>query len=139
MPRKPATKTKRAVNAQPALPAAVAKVLAGSKPSTDSGALLASLIDRWGGTDRLANDIFSEFDAAPKGGMTRQRIIEMIQRLIINNTNNEIGKSRNPSDMSDEELAQVAMNYLGRMAGNAAPATGQAVRPGEEGEEDGSG
>jgi hypothetical protein len=117
----------------------VAKVLAGSKPSTDSGALLASLIDRWGGTDRLAADIFGEFDAAPKGGMTRQRIIEMVQRLVINNTNNEIGKSRNPADMGDEELAQVAMNYLGRMAGNAAPAAGQTVRPSEEGEEDSSG
>jgi hypothetical protein len=132
MPAKRATKPKRAVNAQPALPAAVAKVLAGSKPSTDSGALLASLIDRWGGTDRLAADICDEFSAAPKGGMTRQRIIEMVQRLVINNTNNEIGKTRNPSDMSDEELAQVAMNYLGRMAGHAAPAAGAA--DGEEAE-----
>ncbi len=133
MATKRTTRPKRAVNAQPELPAAVAKVLAGHKPNTDSGALLASLIERWGGTDRLAADIHSEFQAAAKGGMTRQRIIEMVQRLIINNTNNEIGKGRNPSDMSDEELAAVAMNYLKRMAGNAAAPAGPDPGPEAEG------
>jgi hypothetical protein len=134
MPAKRTTKPKRAVNAQPELPAAVAKVLAGHKANTDSGALLASLIERWGGTERLAADIYSEFDAAPKGGMTRQRIIEMIQRLIITNTTHEIGKARNPSDMSDDELAATAMNYLRRMTGDATSTPGQAIRPEEEGD-----
>jgi hypothetical protein len=130
MPVKRTTKPKRAVNAQPELPKAVAKVLAGHKPNTDSGALLGSLIDRWGGTDRLAADIHAEFQAAPKGGMTRQRILEMMQRLVINNTNNEIGKQRNPADMSDSELAEVAMSYLKRMARDATTTAGQSEAEG---------
>jgi hypothetical protein len=40
--------------------------------------------------------------------MTRQRILEMIQRPIITNTTNEIGQTLCPSDMSNAELEQVA-------------------------------
>ena len=45
MPAKP----KRAVNAHPEMPKALGKILAGHKPNTESGALLASLIASWGG------------------------------------------------------------------------------------------
>ena len=122
MPRTPTKPKKRAVNAQPELPAAVAKVLAGQKVTTDSGALLSSLIERWGGTDRLAADIHGEFQGGTKGGMTRQRILEMMTRLILTNTTHDIGKARVPSDMGDEELESVALKYLGRMSGDATAA-----------------
>jgi hypothetical protein len=115
---KSSTKKKLAVNAQPELPRAVAKVLAGSKPSADSGALLAELIEAWGGVGRLARDVAAEFQTAPKGGMVRQRILEMMQRLVLTTTATGLAKTRNPADMPDEELEAVAMNYLKRMTSN---------------------
>jgi hypothetical protein len=36
---------------------ALGKILGGSKPNTNSGAPLASLLDRWVGTERLAADV----------------------------------------------------------------------------------
>ena len=45
---RPEIDDKASREAQPELPAAVAKVLAGHKISTDSGALLTSLVERWG-------------------------------------------------------------------------------------------
>ena len=41
--------------------------------------------------------------------MTRQRILEMIQRLIVTNTTHEIGRVVTPSDMTDEELEAMAV------------------------------
>jgi hypothetical protein len=104
------------------LPKAVAKALAERKQTADSEQLLADLIDVWGGTRKLALDIFGEFQAAGKGGMTRQRILEMFQRLILTNTTHEIGRAVKPSDMSDEELESVATEYLTRMTSDGRPA-----------------
>ena len=119
MARKSAT-TKSSRLKRPELPAAVAKVLAGDKVSADSAALLADLIEVWGGTKRLALDIHAEFQKASPGGMTRQRILEMLQRLVITNTTHEITKIRHPGDMDDEDLERVALDYLGRL--NVGPA-----------------
>jgi hypothetical protein len=57
MPAKRTAKLKRAVNARPEMPKALGKILAGGKPSADSGAPLASLLDRWVETERLAADV----------------------------------------------------------------------------------
>ena len=82
----------------------IAKAIAESRPSVDSGQLLCDLIEIWGGTRQLAKDIHMEFTKAAAGGMTRQRILEMMQRLIITNTTQDIGRVANPSDSTDEEL-----------------------------------
>lgn len=103
------------------LPKGLARVLADRKVSADSEALLADLIEIWGGTRQLAIDIHAEFQKAAAGGMTRQRILEMLQRLVINNTNNEIGRVIRPSDLSDAELEAEAMKYAERVIGHAAP------------------
>jgi len=102
-----------------AIPKGLARALIERKASADSEALLNDLIDVWGGTRRLALDIHGEFQKAAAGGMTRQRILEMMQRLIMNNTNHEIGRSARPSDLTDDELETVAMSYMKKVSGHA--------------------
>jgi hypothetical protein len=92
----------------------IAKAIAESRPSVDSGLLLADLIEVWGGTKQLALDLKREFDAAGAGGMTRQRILEMIQRLIITNTTQDIGRSAEPSELTDEELQGELLKFIAR-------------------------
>lgn len=100
------------------IPAGLQRALATRKASADSEALLTDLIDVWGGTRQLALDLHVEFQSAQKGGMTRQRILEMLQRLIINNTDKQIGSSLAPSDMTDDELDAVAIAYAKRVTGD---------------------
>lgn len=105
------------------LPQGLARVLADRKASTDSDALLTDLIDIWGGTRQLAIDVHSEFQKAKPGSMTRQRILEMLQRLILTNTTQGIGNTVRPSDMTDEELEATALAYAKRVTSDApAPA-----------------
>jgi hypothetical protein len=132
MARKSAT-TKSSRKA-PELPKAVAKVLADQKANADSAALLNDLIEVWGGTKRLALDIYGEYQKAAPGGMTRQRILEMLQRLVITNTTHEITRVRSPSDMDDQELELVAMTYMRRLTAHepaAAPGPGPREEEGE--------
>ena len=98
------------------IPKGLHKALAERKPSADSEALLTDLIEVGGGTRQLALDLHQEFQVAAKGGMTRQRILEMIQRLIVSNTTHAIGQSVTPSDMTDEELEATAMKYVRKVA-----------------------
>jgi hypothetical protein len=100
------------------IPKGLARALAERKQGADSEAMLNDLIEVWGGTRRLALDIHGEFQKAAAGGMTRQRILEMLQRLIMNNTNHEIGRSARPSDMTDEELEAVAIQYMKKVTGD---------------------
>ncbi len=123
MARKSAPKTKPArPQPQPDLPKALKAALSDRKGGIDSEQLLNALIDRWGGAERFANDIYQEFQKAPPGGMTRQRILEMMTRLTVTNTTHEIGRVIRPADMSDDELEALAMGYLARVAG--APKSG---------------
>lgn len=109
--------------AKPELPEGLVRALATRKASADSEGLLSHLIDRWGGTERLAHDIYGEFQKAPKGGMTRQRIIEMIQRLILSNQDRGLGSVVKPSDLSDEELDALALSYTKRVTNVGQPDT----------------
>lgn len=105
------------------IPKGLARALAERKANADSEALLADLIEVWGGTRQLALDLHAEFQKAAAGGMTRQRILEMIQRLIVTNTTHEIGRTIKPSDLSDDELEDLAMTYVKRVTANGtAPA-----------------
>lgn len=100
------------------IPKGLQRALATRKASADSEALLLDLIEVWGGTRQLALDLHKEFQNAAAGGMTRQRILEMLQRLVINNTNHQIGSLVSPSDMTDEELEATAMSYMQRVSGS---------------------
>ncbi|WP_143206407.1 hypothetical protein [Singulisphaera sp. GP187] len=98
------------------MPKGLARALGERKASADSEALLTDLIEVWGGTRQLALDLHNEFQKAQVGGMTRQRILEMIQRLVLTNTTHEIGKNIKPSDMDDAELDSLAMTYVDRLS-----------------------
>lgn len=100
------------------IPKGLERALAERKPSADSEALLTDLIEVWGGTRQLALDLHTEFQGAAAGGMTRQRILEMIQRLVVTNTTHKIGQTFAPSDMTDGELEALAMKYVGKVAPN---------------------
>lgn len=97
------------------LPEGLTRALATRKASADSEALLSHLIEIWGGTERLARDIYAEFQKASPGGMTRQRVIEMIQRLILSNQDRGLGNVIKPADLSDEELDSIALSYAERV------------------------
>lgn len=117
----PKPKKNEPVDRDRRLPVGLARALSGRKKSTDSGELLSDLIDVWGGTRQLALDLHREYQKASEGGQTRQRILDMIQRLIITNTTNEIGQVEKPADMTDEDLASIALTYMKRLAPNGAP------------------
>jgi hypothetical protein len=55
------------------LPPELAKAIAASPKNANSEQLMLDLIEVWGGTRQLALDMFSEYQAAPIGGLTRQR------------------------------------------------------------------
>ena len=116
MAKKPPAKGQREI------PKGLARALADRKPSADSEALLTEIIEVWGGPRQLALDLHKEFKGAAEGGMTRQRILEMIQRLIVTNTTHEIGVTVKPSDMTDEELEETAMSYVKKVTGDGTPA-----------------
>lgn len=101
---------------------AVKKAIAKTGGGVDSGMLLNSLIQCWGGPQAFARDIFAEFQSGKQGGMTRQKILEMVSRLTIVVTNQQIAKPRKPEDMSDEELVAVAASILERIGHERAPA-----------------
>lgn len=110
------TETKRRSTKKPLVVKDVAKALAKSKGSgIDSGGLLASLIQQWGGRDRFAKDVFGEFQVAKPGSLTRQKILEMVSRLTVQVTTQEISKPRGASEMSDEELLLAAGSLLARL------------------------
>jgi len=105
------------------IPKGLARALAERKPSADSEALLTDLIEVWGGTRKLALDLHAEFQHAAAGGMTRQRILEMIQRLILTNTTHQIGSVMAPSDMSEAELEAVALKYMKQVTSDVSPSS----------------
>jgi hypothetical protein len=86
-----------------ALPAAVARALEDKKSAVDAGTLLSDLIEVWGGTRQLAVDIHAEFQRASKGGMSRQRILEMFQRLIMYASDRDATKVVRPAELSQAD------------------------------------
>ena len=87
------------------IPPGVKKLLGDAKQnSIDSSVFLGDLIACWGGPFRLARDVYEEFQFQPKGSMQRARTMEMIQRLIMNNTQHELTNVRKPGDCTDAEL-----------------------------------
>lgn len=97
-------------------PVKVAKLMAKSQGiGIDSGGLLNELIDCWGGKRAFARDIFAEYQFAQPGSLQRQRILEMISRLTVQVTSQEISRPRGAVEMSDEELLLAAEALLERL------------------------
>lgn len=122
---------KKKQNPPAEMPKSISMVLAGQQSAIDSASLLSNLIDVWGGAAAVSKDIYAEFQRAPAGGQTRQRILEMMQRLIINNTAHDLTSTVRPSDMTDGELEDLAMTYVKRLT-DAVPSSPPAAAPAAE-------
>jgi hypothetical protein len=110
--------------AQPDQSKIVAQTLAESKPSADSAGFLRDIISEWGGTANLARCMKREYDEAGPGGQTRQRILEMIQRLVIMNTQHDLSKSVDPSRMDDADLQRIAERLVKKVSDATIAAAG---------------
>jgi len=122
------SKTKLSEEAKKAMTGQVRRLIADPESSVDTDGLLRDLIDIWGGTHRLAQDFMLEFKAAAPGSLTRQRILEMMQRLIITNTAGQAGRRGRPEDLDDLDLDRVIREHVEKVQtdghGSAAPAAG---------------
>jgi hypothetical protein len=112
---------------------ALLKALGDRRQGVDTSELLVAIVDQWGGVVRLAEDLRLEYDASKAGSITRQRILQMIQQLIVVATEREHHKPRRASDMTDEELQRFALSMSVRVA----EATTQEEPPPTEGDSDG--
>lgn len=56
-------------------------------PGFDRAGLLASLIQAWGGLDQVAQSLYSEFNKAAPGSMIRQRILDLVCRMLSQHSN----------------------------------------------------
>jgi hypothetical protein len=80
----------------------------------DSMQFLLDILDEWGGTKALARDLMIEFKNARPGGMTRQSILEMIQRLLVFTTQANLSASSDPAELDDEDLQLLVKNLVGK-------------------------
>ncbi len=94
----------------------IAKALADNPRAIDSGMLLNALVECFGGPTRFAAEIFAEFKSASEGSLVRTKIIEMISRLTVVVTQQEIAKPKRGEDMDDDELVASATRLLKRMS-----------------------
>lgn len=85
----------------------------------DSNELLVQIMERWGGPAEFARSMWVEFDAAKPGSLIRQNILEMIQKLVVNNTNHNITKQVNPADLDDEDIDRELDAMLARATEHA--------------------
>lgn len=93
-------------------------------PGIDRGALLHAILDSWGGYGRFAEDVAREFEHAARGSMVRQRILDLVCRMIHQETA-AVGEAGAPEKLSDEELRlalrSAAAGLLEGTAADAAP------------------
>ncbi len=80
----------------------VIEQLTESIPGFDRAGLLAAIIESFGGQERLGAAIVTEYQHAAPGSMVRQRILDMICRMISQHSNQET--VRPVEEMETEEL-----------------------------------
>lgn len=90
----------------------VIKELTGTIPGFDRAGMLAALFGAWGGVDRFARDLYHEYQAAAPGSMTRQRLMDLVCRLLSQHT--EDVKVRPAEDLDDEELKKAVFDLINR-------------------------
>lgn len=93
-------------------PETLVELLGERQRGIDSDELVRAITSEWGGATALARDIKEEFDAAKPGSVTRQRLLEMFARLVVQTTDREHTKVRRASDMTDEELKRFAAQLM---------------------------
>jgi len=97
------------------MPAGVRNIIEDAKDNgIDTAVLLNDLIDCFGGPQRLAAAMHSEFVNAKPGSMVRTRTLEMIARLVSANTQYELTQLKKPSDMNDADLEDEIVRLLNK-------------------------
>lgn len=98
---------------------AIRDTLTTRRLGNDSNELLVQVMEKWGGPAEFARSMWVEFEAAKPGSLIRQNILEMIQKLVVNNTNHNITKIVNPADLDDEDIDRELDSMLARAAEHA--------------------
>ena len=101
----------------PPLPDKLKDALQPREQGIDSSQFLHAITRHFGGVDRLAADMKKEYDNATSGSLARQKFLDMIQRLIVQNTEREQSKIRRPPDMTTEELELFVKQRLNQLLG----------------------
>jgi hypothetical protein len=119
----------------------VSDALAGKKTGVDSSKLLNDLMERWGGTEKFAKDVAFEFDKAMPGSLQRQKILEMVQKLVVTNSIHAFNPPERPEDLEDDEIQERLDYYIARVAAVVAAKNDDGAKrgtftPPEEGEEE---
>lgn len=97
------------------LPESVKAALQERPRGIDSSELLAAIARQWGGADKLAADMRTEYVNAETGSLARQKFLAMIQSLIVQNSEREQANIRRPSDMTTEEIYACASAMLAKL------------------------
>lgn len=97
------------------VPRRIKAAIATAPASADSGILLAEMMRAWGGPVGVADALRSEFDSANPGTIARKGIMELLQRLVIENTKANIAHTRRPEEMEDWELDEIILKYMARL------------------------
>jgi hypothetical protein len=108
------------------VPESLKKALTENRINIDSGSLLNDIIDVWGGGRKIANDLHTEFQNAATGGMVKQKITELIVKLIINNTDKQLARVVPPSELSDADLVKILDKHIAKATGDGNPTTKEA-------------
>jgi hypothetical protein len=95
----------------------IKSLLSQRRLGNDANQLLNDIMDRWGGPKSFAESLYREFLAANEGSLIRQNILEMIQKLVVNNTNHNITRIVDPSDLDDEEIEGELNVFISRASG----------------------
>lgn len=82
-------------------------------PRIDPEKLLTDIISNFGGPEEYARTLVHEYKRAKEGGMARQRILDMINRLIMQIHGKGLSGD-DISDMSDEALETFAVELQKR-------------------------
>lgn len=83
--------------------------------SIDQHVFLLDLIECFGGPRKLAVSMHAEFQNAPRGGLARQKFLQMVQHLIISCTASNMTRVLDPSAMQDAEIDVALNGYLDRI------------------------
>ena len=89
------------------------KAMAGSS-RVDIEGYMNEMIEAFGGAKALALETKKTYDLC-NSPMIKQRLLMMIQQLIYASTHLGLTKQRNPSDLSDDDLMDVAAELSQRM------------------------
>lgn len=88
--------------------------LAADPSGIDASALFRATLSAFGGYERFAAEIYREYRQGKAGGLTRQRIIEMMSRLCVAVTNSDLAKPKDLSEMSDAEIVTAMEGFLSK-------------------------